>query len=102
MFESNSPVDRFGCDYVALWNAFKRLATAYSADEKMALFSGTATRVYRIDSLPQVSIPASLKRKSGSVMARWMAVRNSFAAIATIAVLMLVTVADVGKIDQLW
>jgi len=48
MFESNFPVDRFGCDYVALWNAFKRLAAAYSADEKTALFSGTATRVYRI------------------------------------------------------
>ena len=49
MFESNFPVDRFGCDYVALWNAFKRLATNYSADEKTALFSGTAKRVYRVN-----------------------------------------------------
>ena len=49
MFESNFPVDRFGCDYVALWNAFKRIASTYSADEKAALFSGTAVRVYRIE-----------------------------------------------------
>ncbi len=48
MFESNFPVDRFGSDYVSLWNAFKRLAANYSADEKTALFSGTAARVYRI------------------------------------------------------
>ena len=26
MFESNFPVDRFGADYVSLWNAFKRIA----------------------------------------------------------------------------
>jgi L-fuconolactonase len=49
MFESNFPVDRFGADYVALWNAFKRLAAGLSADEKTALFSGTASRVYRIN-----------------------------------------------------
>jgi predicted TIM-barrel fold metal-dependent hydrolase len=48
MFESNFPVDRFGADYAALWNAFKRIAMNYSADEKTMLFSGTATRVYRI------------------------------------------------------
>jgi L-fuconolactonase len=49
MFESNFPVDRFGCDYVSLWNAFKRVAKDYSADEKTALFSGTAKRVYRVN-----------------------------------------------------
>jgi predicted TIM-barrel fold metal-dependent hydrolase len=48
MFESNFPVDRFGATYVALWNAFKRIAKNYSADEKTALFSGTASRVYRV------------------------------------------------------
>ena len=48
MFESNFPVDRFGASYVALWNAFKRLATGCSAEEKTALFSGTAARVYRV------------------------------------------------------
>ena len=49
MFESNFPVDRFGADYAALWNAFKRLAAGYSASDKTALFSGTAKRVYRIE-----------------------------------------------------
>ncbi len=48
MFESNFPVDSLTCSYATLWNAFKRLATRYSADEKNALFSGTAARVYRI------------------------------------------------------
>jgi predicted TIM-barrel fold metal-dependent hydrolase len=49
MFESNFPVDSFGADYVGLWNAFKRLAADFSAEEKTALFSGTAKRVYRIE-----------------------------------------------------
>jgi predicted TIM-barrel fold metal-dependent hydrolase len=48
MFESNFPVDRFGCDYASLWNAFKILAKGASAEEKTALFSGTASRVYRV------------------------------------------------------
>jgi hypothetical protein len=30
-----------------LWNAFKVFAKHYSADEKTALFSGTAAKVYR-------------------------------------------------------
>ncbi|HEY8618061.1 amidohydrolase family protein [Phenylobacterium sp.] len=49
MFESNFPVDMGACDYRTLWNAFKRLADGASADEKTALFSGTATQVYRLD-----------------------------------------------------
>ena len=48
MFESNFPVDALSCDYATLWNAFKRLAARASADEKAALFAGTAARVYRI------------------------------------------------------
>ncbi|MBN8510153.1 MAG: amidohydrolase family protein, partial [Burkholderiales bacterium] len=48
MFESNFPVDKASCAYVVLWNAFKRLAAGFSADEKAALFHGTATRVYRL------------------------------------------------------
>ena len=48
MFESNFPVDSGSCTYAVLWNAFKRLAKNFSADEKTALFSGTAARVYRI------------------------------------------------------
>jgi predicted TIM-barrel fold metal-dependent hydrolase len=49
MFESNFPVDSGSCDYRVLWNAFKRLAQGASADEKAALFSGTARRIYRLD-----------------------------------------------------
>ena len=49
MFESNFPVDMGACDYATLWNAFKVLAKGYSADEKTALFSGTATQVYRLE-----------------------------------------------------
>ncbi len=48
MFESNFPVDLGTCNYAVLWNAFKRLAAGASADEKTALFSGTAKRVYRL------------------------------------------------------
>ena len=48
MFESNFPVDKMGIGYAALWNAFKRIAAGCSADEKVALFSGTARRVYRL------------------------------------------------------
>ncbi|UPY37982.1 amidohydrolase family protein [Sediminicoccus sp. KRV36] len=48
MFESNFPVDKGMCSYPVLWNAFKRLATAASASERTALFSGTAARVYRL------------------------------------------------------
>ena len=49
MFESNFPVDLGSCSYPVLWNAFKVIAKAYSADEKAALFSGAARRVYRLD-----------------------------------------------------
>jgi len=49
MFESNFPVDMGACDYPTLWNAFKRIAKGYSAEEKTALFSGTATRTYRLE-----------------------------------------------------
>ncbi|MGZ6039914.1 MAG: amidohydrolase family protein, partial [Phenylobacterium sp.] len=48
MFESNFPVDMGACDYATLWNAFKRIAKGCSADEKAALFSGTATKTYRL------------------------------------------------------
>jgi predicted TIM-barrel fold metal-dependent hydrolase len=49
MFESNFPVDKGTCSYQVLWNAFKRIAAGYSADEKTALFSGAAKRAYRLD-----------------------------------------------------
>ena len=48
MFESNFPVDRSGCSYTVLWNAFKRLATTLSTDERAALCAGTARGTYRL------------------------------------------------------
>jgi predicted TIM-barrel fold metal-dependent hydrolase len=50
MFESNFPVDKGTCSYQVLWNALKRIAAGYSADERTALFSGAAAKAYR----PQV------------------------------------------------
>jgi L-fuconolactonase len=52
MFESNFPVDKGSCGYAALWNAFKRITAGHSATEKTALFAGTATKFYRLASLP--------------------------------------------------
>lgn len=51
MFESNYPVDKWGASYPVLWNAFKRIASGASADEKRALFAGTAARIYGIEGL---------------------------------------------------
>jgi L-fuconolactonase len=48
MFESNFPVDKITSGYGVLWNAFKRIVAKASADEKKALFSGTASRVYKL------------------------------------------------------
>ncbi len=48
MFESNFPVDKITGGFGVLFNAFKRIAAGCSAAEKTALFSGTATRVYRL------------------------------------------------------
>jgi L-fuconolactonase len=52
MFESNFPVDKGMCGYGVLWNAFKRLAAGAGAEERAALFAGTATRVYRLHEAP--------------------------------------------------
>jgi predicted TIM-barrel fold metal-dependent hydrolase len=49
MFESNFPVDAGAASYPVIWNAFKRLAAGASAEEKAALFSGSAQRFYRLD-----------------------------------------------------
>lgn len=48
MFESNFPMDRTGCTYGSLWNAFKRLAAPLAPDERALLLRGTARRVYRL------------------------------------------------------
>ncbi len=50
MFESNFPVDKGSYGYVCCWNAFKRLAADAGDDERQALFSGTAGRVYLLPS----------------------------------------------------
>jgi L-fuconolactonase len=49
MFESNFPVDKGSYSYPVFWNACKLLAKAATAAEKADLFSGTATRFYRLD-----------------------------------------------------
>jgi predicted TIM-barrel fold metal-dependent hydrolase len=49
MFESNFPVDKRSFSYAVMWNAFKRLAEPYSAEERRALFAGTAATAYRLN-----------------------------------------------------
>ena len=48
MFESNFPVDRQALTYPVLWNALQIMAAGYSDAEQDELFSGTATRAYRL------------------------------------------------------
>jgi len=48
MFESNFPVDRWSLSYKVLWNALKKIAAQFSDVEQDAMFSGTASRVYRL------------------------------------------------------
>jgi predicted TIM-barrel fold metal-dependent hydrolase len=55
MFESNFPVDKAMYSYRTLWNAFKLLTAGASRQERAALFSGTAAKVYSIP------IPASVE-----------------------------------------
>jgi predicted TIM-barrel fold metal-dependent hydrolase len=49
MFESNFPPDKQSFSYRVLWNAYKKLALHASETEKQALFSGTASRAYRLE-----------------------------------------------------
>jgi len=48
MFESNFPVDKQSCSYADLWSAFEQIAADASPADHDALFSGTATRAYRL------------------------------------------------------
>jgi predicted TIM-barrel fold metal-dependent hydrolase len=48
MFESNFPVDRLSLSYRVLWNAYKKMTVGFSTSERAALFSGTASRVYKV------------------------------------------------------
>ena len=50
MFESNFPVDKMSLSYPILWNGLKKIVSAFSEDEKDAMFYGTAARVYRLES----------------------------------------------------
>jgi predicted TIM-barrel fold metal-dependent hydrolase len=38
-----------GTGYATLWNAFKRITAGCSPTEKLALYSDTARRLYRLD-----------------------------------------------------
>ena len=48
MFESNFPVDRLSVSYRVLYNALKKIGREFSEEEQTAMFSGTASRIYRI------------------------------------------------------
>ncbi len=48
MFESNFPVDKFSLSYPVLYNGLKKIVADFSADEKDAMFYGTAARIYSI------------------------------------------------------
>ena len=48
MFESNFPVDKLSMSYHVYWNAMKKITAGFSEQEKDMLFSGTATRVYKL------------------------------------------------------
>ena len=49
MFESNFPVHKRYMSFQVLYNAFKKMAQAYSDDERRDLFAGAAIRAYRME-----------------------------------------------------
>lgn len=49
MVESNFPVDKLALSYQVFFNAIKKITKDFSEDEKNAMFSGTAERVYRLN-----------------------------------------------------
>jgi L-fuconolactonase len=49
MVQANFPVDKAGFGYRTAWNMFKHITAGCSADEKQALYSGTARRFYKIN-----------------------------------------------------
>jgi L-fuconolactonase len=48
MFESNFPMDRVLCDYVTVWNVFKRSSRGLNPSERTAMFHDNAVRLYRL------------------------------------------------------
>jgi L-fuconolactonase len=61
MMESNYPSDGRSAGFVPLWNALKHIVRAASAEDKDALFHGTAARIYRmrVPSIESLRVPAS-------------------------------------------
>jgi L-fuconolactonase len=51
MFESNFPVDKISYSYPVFWNACKLMAKGASSTEKADLFSGSAARCYRLNTI---------------------------------------------------
>jgi len=48
MVASNFPVEKAGAGYGTIWNMFKRIFSGCSGEEKRSIFSGTASRIYRV------------------------------------------------------
>jgi predicted TIM-barrel fold metal-dependent hydrolase len=48
MVASNFPVEKAGFGYGVVWNMFKRIASGCPEDDKRAIFSGTARRIYGV------------------------------------------------------
>ncbi|MEP3279425.1 MAG: amidohydrolase family protein [Stappiaceae bacterium] len=48
-FASNFPTDKQFSDMPAIWNAFDRITSAFTGEERDALFAGNARRIYRIE-----------------------------------------------------
>jgi predicted TIM-barrel fold metal-dependent hydrolase len=48
MVSSNFPVDKAGFGFGTVWNMFKHVTRDCSADEKQAIYSATARRIYQI------------------------------------------------------
>ncbi|MEM9464015.1 MAG: amidohydrolase family protein [Actinomycetota bacterium] len=48
MFESNFPVDKLSAPATVVWNMFQKLVADFTDDEQTAMFSATASRVYRL------------------------------------------------------
>ncbi len=53
LFESNFPMDKRSIGWGPLWNAHKKIAQGFSAEEKRLMFAGVAARTYRIAGLIQ-------------------------------------------------
>jgi predicted TIM-barrel fold metal-dependent hydrolase len=48
MFESNFPIDKGMFSYQVVWNAFKKLSSQYTLEERLRLLGGTAAAAYRL------------------------------------------------------